>query len=73
MDGNVCSLAIWVASCSSSALPVPDFLLSFGDAQGNFLAVKVSDAQLARLRHRNLTLVLEKRHMAIPTFCRVCC
>lgn len=37
-------LAIGFESCSSSNPPVPDFLLAFGDAEGNYLAVKVSDA-----------------------------
>ena len=48
------SLKIGLTSFPSSSLPFPDFLLSFGDAQGNFLAVKVSDAHLACLCHPKL-------------------
>lgn len=44
-----------------SVLPVPDFLLAFGDAEGNFLAVKVSDVQLVRLRHPKLDAYTGKK------------
>ena len=55
------SLNIGLASFSSLTLPLPDFLLSFGDAQGNFLAVKVSNAQLARPRHPKLDIYIRKK------------
>lgn len=56
MDGNVSRLAIGFGSCSSSNPLVPDFLLGFGDAQGNFLAVKVSGGHLTCLHPPKLDI-----------------
>lgn len=43
-------------SCSSSNSSIPDFLLAFGDAQGNFLAVKVSSVHPAYLHPPKLDI-----------------
>lgn len=72
-DGWKCRLSGYRILLSFSILSILDFLLAFGDAQGNFLAVKVGDTSLACLRLLRVDISAEKRHTAIPTFCRVCC
>ena len=64
-DGWKCgSLAI--GSCrSASTPPVLDFLLAFGDAQGNFLAVKVSGTNLPCLHLLKFVLSAGKKGICL--------